>query len=955
MSGMGSAGSVAVERLYVTNGSIMLADRAGGRTLGLSDVDAEADAPALAGPWRANGRATMGGVPVDFRVATGSPEGSFTRLKLVVQSLAGTQRGEFDGRASVAAAGLQLDGRLMAGGRTRWPERDGFAVRPWTFTAALKQSGRSGRLEGAELQAGGDDSAIKFTGSGDLALGAAPSLALSLESRQIDFDRPFAQPADAPQPARIVPVASVFSAWLSAFGQDEGGVQFGVPVTISARINNAIVGGETVSGFAADMTLANGRIQIAKLGATLPGSAVLDASGEAGLSDGGQFNGRVSLRSRDPARLAAWLEGEGAGRSARIGDIRELGLQADMALSPSVAAARNMRLTLDRSVVQGTMRYALPDQGGRPKFEAQLTADELTVEQMPDISTLTAASRGLDVALTFEARNVRVGQASGPNIGAGRVGLKLAVTETGVQIDTLDVVDVGGASMRATGRVANSGGRIEANIDARKVEPLAELLRKIVPGKLPALIADRAPTLGPLRVKLIAERSSGADGQTQFTIDGTAAASRITGSARIALAGGADRLVGNFRMESPDAAAFLNQMGLEALPLPGFGRGRLSLDIDGRFGDGAAVKLSGEAAGTSFAGEGRLAQGTDTDLTGSLSLDSADIGPLLQLLALPGPDQLGRVPASLKADAQLKGSRLDLAKLTGRIAGLPLGGDLAYLGEKGRMEGALTFERLSLGGLASLGLGTLQAPLPGNLWPSGRFGGVLPPPFESLITLKARVVDPGFGPAGSDATMTLRWTPELLEVSKADAAFAGGRLGGGFTVRRQGGLATVSAKITLQNASLAALLPQAGLAGQVTTELEFERIGRDGGGTRDVAVRRWPDATSKRGTAPPRWAGAARRDERFRCRTRPAGSRAGAGRTGQGPRPGRTQRRGDRGARDFLGRAGPHRTDRPAHARRGPERNDRNSTCATRGSMPGPRWSRILHPRAGAGRYRRPP
>lgn len=344
-----------------------------------------------------------------------------------------------------------------------------------------------------------------------------------------------------------------------------------VPVTVSARINNAIVGGETVSGFAADMMFANGRIQIAKLGATLPGSAMLDASGEAGLGDGGQFNGRVSLRSRDPARLAAWLEGEGAGRSARIGDIRELALQADMALSPSVAAARNMRLTLDKSVVQGTMRYALPDQGGRPKFEAQLTADGLTVEQMPDISTLTAASRGLDVALTFEARNVRVGQASGPNIGAGRVALRLGVSETGVQIDTLDVVDVGGASMRATGRVASSGGKIEANIDARRVEPLAELLRKVVPGKLPALIADRAPTLGPLRVKLIAERGSGADGQTQFTIDGTAAASRIAGSARIALAGGADRLVGNFRMSRRTRRPSSTNWGWRRCPCRGSG------------------------------------------------------------------------------------------------------------------------------------------------------------------------------------------------------------------------------------------------------------------------------------------------------------------------------------------------------------------------------------------------
>ena len=50
---------------------------------------------------------------------------------------------------------------------------------------------------------------------------------------------------------------------------------------------------------------------------------------------------------------------------------------------------------------------------------------------------------------------------------------------------------------------------------------------------------------------------------------------------------------------------------------------------------------------------------------------------------------------------------------------------------RGSLEGALAFDRLSLGGLASLAVGTLQSPLPGNLWPAGRFGGVMSPPFET--------------------------------------------------------------------------------------------------------------------------------------------------------------------------------------------------------------------------------
>ncbi len=62
-----------------------------------------------------------------------------------------------------------------------------------------------------------------------------------------------------------------------------------------------------------------------------------------------------------------------------------------------------------------------------------------------------------------------------------------------------------------------------------------------------------------------------------------------------------------------------------------------------------------------------------------------------------------------------------------------MSGRLALDIGRGQLDGALALDRLALPALSGLALGRLQAPLPGNLWPAGRFGGVLPPPFDTTL------------------------------------------------------------------------------------------------------------------------------------------------------------------------------------------------------------------------------
>ncbi|WP_406854291.1 AsmA-like C-terminal region-containing protein [Alsobacter sp. KACC 23698] len=821
-SALDSVQAVAVERLVVRDGVLSLKDEMTGRLSLISDIDGEADAQALVGPWRANARALVGSTPVDLRVATGAPEPQGARLKLVIQALNGHQRGEIDGRIAVDGSGAHaFDGRLLAGGRLRWPDRDGFSQKPWTFSAALRLNGRTGQLSQAELEAGGEEIPAKFSGDGQLDLGVTPRLKLALEAKQIDLDKPFTlQGRTAPPPAEVL------GAWINAFGLDEGGLSPPLPIAATVKAGSLLFGGDVVTGANADIVVNGPAIVIERLQAGLPGGSDAQLSGRAELANGGRFEGHVRVASKDGSRLLGWAEAERSGRSGRLGDAKDVGVEADVSLSPTVMAARGLKLRVERSNLQGAVRYTPPEASARGLFEAQLTSDGLAIEQAPDVSTLSAAAQGVDVAVTLNARNVRVGQAKGPSVGAGRLGVKLSMTRAGLTIDTLEIADVGGASVTASGQVGEKGGKLEAVVDARRVEPLAELLRKVAPGRFPGLLASRAAALSPLKLKLTAFRSAGATGPTTVSVDGLAAGSRLSGSALLGGGQSADKVTASLKLDAPESGPFLRQLGFDALALSGFGAGRLAIDVDGRFGGGATLKVAASAAGASLSGEGRIGQtAQDPDVTGRFTLSAADAGPLMQLLAAPGPDVLSRLPVEARAEVSTADGRWTFADLSGTVAAQPFAGRLAVDLEKDTLDGALTLDRISAATVLGLALGPTQPPIAGAVWSSSRFASVLPPPFATTIAVKGKALDLGDGGVAADPSFTMRWTAENLELAKLDGGYRGGRLGGGLTIRRQGGLANLGGKLTLTGVSLPALFPDAQMAGTVDAEFDGAAAG----------------------------------------------------------------------------------------------------------------------------------
>ena len=817
-----SARNVAIERLVVRDGAVRLRDRSSDRLAAIEDIDGEADAQALVGPWRANGRALIGGAPLDGRGATGAPESQGVRLKLMAQAVNGHQRAEADGRILADNAGaLLFDGRLTAGGRVRWPDRDGFSLRPWTFVANARLQSRGGELTQVELEAGGEDIPAKFAGSGALALGGQPRLSLALESKQIDLDKPFTlQGRPAPSPSEAL------GAWVNAFSMEDAGFSPPLPISATFKVGSVLLGGDVASNAEADLTAEGAGLGIDRFQAALPGAGEIQLSGRAAFTQGGRFDGHVRVAAKDASRLMGWAEAERSGRSGRLGDAKDVAAEADVSFSSAVMAARSLKLRVEKSTLQGTVRYTPPELAERGKFEAQLTSDGLAVEQAPDVSTLAAAAQGVDVSITLNARNVRVGRDKGPTVGAGRLGVKLSVTAEGLVIDSLDIADVGGASLSASGRVGEKGGRLDATVDARRVEPLAELLKKIAPGRFPGMLSARAASLSPLKLKLSATRAAGNAGPTEISVQGSAAASRVSASATLGGGATGDHVAMALKLDSPESAPFLRQLGFEALPLSGFGPGRLAVDVDGRFGNGATLRISGAAAGASVSGQGSIGQSAaDPDVVGSFSVSAADVSPLLQLLALPGPDGLSRVPLQASADLSAGEERWTFSNLKGGFGAEPFSGRLVVDLQKASLEGALDLEHVVAPALAGLALGPTQPPIASSLWSSSRFAPVLTPPYPITLAIRAKGLDLGQGWTADNPSFTLNWTPEALEISRGEASFMGGRLGGGFQIRRQGGLANLSGKLTVVGVSAPALWPQSDLAGTIDGELDGAAAG----------------------------------------------------------------------------------------------------------------------------------
>ncbi|MCJ2049669.1 AsmA family protein [Methylobacterium sp. J-070] len=759
---------LAIEALHVQQFLVTTQVPATGRTDQLYVQDLTLQAPALVGPWRAEG--TSGGLP--FRVVSGTP-GPDGRLAVKISGGGDAHpRFEADARFGLAPAEAGRAVMVESEGTARLvvgpPTQAAGAYLPFSLGGTFKARGTQVRFETVDLALDPGGRALRLGGTGRLDLRQWRA-GLTLEARRLDLDAFLASPEGQALIARGAP------RW-------PGGLPAMLDVDVT--VGSAVLGGEDWTNLALAGTVERaGGILLRRLAVTGPAGASLSASGEIETAPL-RLTGPVSLSAPESDALGRYLRRLGLeGPLPALLDGRRVEAAADVSAAADSLFLRNLRLTLGPARISGNARYTAAEAGARGRFEAQIRASGLDIAGLPPLGATLGSLGDHDLALTLEAQDVRFGAG---NPGTGTVAARIQSDGAGLVVDSLDVTNLAGASATLSGRIGADGtGRVSGRLKAPAAAPLLGLLERVWVGEirlLPAFLRD-----APLDLAVSLDREGGPAEALRTQAKGSAGGGTLDmtlTSRGTRIAGGTAALTG------PRTGAWFGRPDIPGLRQPA----ALHLSAERGAGGALAVAVDGTLAGLRVATGTPLLIGADAVPTaGALHVETPDLAPFLTLAGAANL-QSGAWPADLTVSlAADRGA--SVADLAGRIAGAGVGGTLKRA-PGGSLSGRLTVDRLSLPQLAA----ATVLPEAGN----GRFGAPAALPTAAL-DLRVASLDLGHGLAATDAGLAVDLAETGLTLRDLSGALAGGRIAGSVTLTRLGAAAAIAGSGRLDDVALPAL------------------------------------------------------------------------------------------------------------------------------------------------------
>lgn len=757
---------VGIERLQIEDGAIRLV---GAAPVVFEHIDLTGAADSLAGPYRGAGR-RIGASPVDFQFSTAPIEEGKLRGKLALDAPASGVQVEFDGALAITDGSPAFDGAVVATGAGQ----KGGAP-PWRAAFALKATPRGAEAEKIDARLGDLDHALSASGSARYAPGAPIDVRLS--AHNLDLDR-----------FRSVYGGSALSA-----------ASLPASLNLVLAAESATLGADTLTQPQATLRLAPGAAPAVTFDAGAPGRAHIAYAGAFDPARPGMIDGRLDLSTREPGKLGAWIAPAipEAARWLEAAPFSRIKVGAKLRTGPAGLEAQVSEADLDRSRLSGRIDWRAASDGAPAKLSARLTSPALDIDGLPDLSAFRSLDKGADLALSLDAQAIKIARFGQSSADAGNIALTLGRTGGVTTLDRLSIENLGGATLTGAGRFGPRGGGIDLRLDADRLGDLAGLVQRVAPSGAARALVARASALSPAHLTFgLATDAAGAI--AELNLSGEAGGTKLSGQARPS--GDRSRIEGRLHAESADASALLLQAGLPVLPLKGLGGARIDASVAGAPGDAMRTRAHGEVAGVKLDFDGETTVALDrASLRGKAKATSADVAPLVQLLAFGAPDLTEAWPLDLSGDVSIASDGARLDDLAGRAAGVAVQGRLSRA-STGGVAGALRLDRLSVASLAALTLGPAQPARPGALWPTLKFAQPRfdIPPADLDLTIDR--LDLGAA-AGRDARFKLSLTPGVARASGLDMRLAGGRVGGDVTLRREGGAALARARLSAEGVS----------------------------------------------------------------------------------------------------------------------------------------------------------
>jgi len=726
--GGGFGSSVSFEQVTVRNGTLVYRDAAAGRAERMEKVDARVVAGSLGGPFQVQGTFVTRGVALRGDLTSGRfAEGAAVPLRVSV-SLPDTDAalrfaGIISTTGSNGAAGPRAQGDLRAEGsdlgavlavlRGEAPA-PGPLAQPFSWRTAIDVSAAGAGFGGLEVQVG----ETRATGSAALRAGAPHTVEAKLALNRLDLDTWMQRvAAAAPRPA-----ANGRAAAAPAAPRADG---FALPAGVTGRFELAVdaitYNGGLIRQGRLEAALDNGRLNVDRVSALLPGGSDVVATGALAAANGQPaVDLRLEANADDLRSLLDWLKVDV--RAVPADRLRKASLRAQVQGRPERVEVTGIDLRVDTARATGGVAYV---DRGRPAYGIRLDVDNLNVDAyLPPPSDAPAPA------------------------GAG-----------------------GGASDGGGGKdgpVPPAVARLLRDVDGTVELAVGSLLWRGVPVqglRVDASAANGALTLREVRVADVGGVAAQLSGQV-----GSLAPLR---NAHVALSAEAASLAGLTRLVPwPAGAPAPEKFGAVKA------QGRLAGDLDK-----LAVELSADAVGGTLEAGGTLAnlQGAvATDLK-----VRATHPEMARLAALFGKADTGTVGAlDLYSEVSVTPRAVALSAMQGTVAGMPVRGkarvDLG--GPRPRVQadvqtGDLDADRLLAGPAAASKGGSGGAPAGGAAGGGGEsfdlgwmrsFDGRLGLTSSALIAQGTRIDNPAMRLILADGVLTLE---------QFDGGVLGGQIG----------------------------------------------------------------------------------------------------------------------------------------------------------------------------------
>ena len=786
--------AISIERLVIRDGYVDIS-RPGHAPLVLSSLSAELEATSLLGPARGNGSLVFEGARRSLRFSLGKIENGQGRLKLLVEDHGLLLRLDVDGTAEIGGPEPRLVGTMSLTGNPGLDVETRVQV-PLRTTAKVTLTREKLALDEIALTAGAEPQPLNLTGSGRVSFAGDPRIDLTLTGRSFDFDRP----GPDGKPRLAVPAELIRQAQMLAGGGGSGALMPDGRLDLS--VGGLIIGGQTVTGARVVVERVGENVLLHTLEGQMPGQTTVSFARDA-LSDNGLVSGVLHVDSRDPERFNGWFYGVQRVVTAQAG------LKASAVLSSVRGGVAIDRIEIDRGAthLSGEGSYLLAQPGLRPapRLVLALQSPRFDIDDIPAFaygSDKREEKPDLDFDVSLEAlRLVLEGQET------GRLALKARRDGDIISVERLEIAELDGANLVASGTLGGGSRRLTIKLDAARMDGLAAVAERVLPGAFTRSIRKRAPLISPA---LVVATLANDDAEESFSItaEGRLAATSLTVGGTFS---GRNDLPLDLSMtlDNADGAMLARQIGAGRkevhAPLPGAvrlttkGNLRGALDVDLSLGlAGLSAKVDGQI---------RIFQ-PFSPFEGLLVADSSDLGPLAN--AMEFDPALGLTGAGLKLNGRVLSNldQITITDLRATIGTMPVQGEIAFrIAENGKVAGQLRVPSVDFSALAGLVTGPGLAPVKEGRWSSAPFGKAFQPPLRGDLWIEAaqgRFDRLTFEPA----KFVLRFDDQAISVEYADLRGAAARLTGDVLLRRNGAALALTSRLKWAGADLSRLWPE---------------------------------------------------------------------------------------------------------------------------------------------------